>query len=176
MGVMKSVLLTCLGLSLAAPALASPDGGASLSDADRAAAQAYAKDAYSCTRVVADFNDRLVVMIESVLRDLDKEDLPRGHVKRATDWLDAASAKFKTRPAPAFDEGEALKATLLDYLAFERRLIVAFADDNLKLKHGPEGTHKLRYQAKDLKRAHEAALSKLKIGTVAVLKKSDSKK
>ena len=110
-----------------------PVATASISAADRAAADQFIKDGFAWTRELTTMGEKLGHMLVDVLDGKQTGAGVRAEIKRVSGVIDERLAQFKARPSPAFPEMVAFRTLFLDYLAWEGRVFGPMMNEGLKI-------------------------------------------
>jgi hypothetical protein len=122
------------------------------------AADAWVKDAYAWADQLTKLGEGLGTTFTAVLDGKQRTAVLKRQLDEATAQMDDKAAAFGARPAPTFAEMAAFKAAFVDYLAWERKVIVGWISeavrisDDKKLKRAEKEKvvlASLRAQAKD---------------------------
>jgi hypothetical protein len=128
--------LTILSLTIAlgqGESKASPDQ-ARVGKADRDAADVFAKEAHAWTQELTTRGETLGGLLVDVIEGKSKNgDLVRGELKLLGKWLDDKAEYFAARPSPGFIEMTAFRKVLLDYIAWERKVLATGFGEYLKI-------------------------------------------
>jgi len=112
----------------------SPSSLAHIRRADKDAADAFAKEAHAWTQQLTARGETLGGLLVDVIEGKSKNgDLVRREMRSVGTWLDGKAAYFATKPAPSFAELAAFRATLLDYIAWEKQAITTGFAEYLKI-------------------------------------------
>jgi hypothetical protein len=97
------------------------------------AADAWVKDAYAWADRLTKLGESLGTTLNNVFDGTQTTAGLKLKLKVATGEMDEKASAFGARPAPTFEEMSAFKAAFLDYLAWERKMMVAWVTDAIRI-------------------------------------------
>jgi len=116
-------------------------------DEQKRAADAWVRDAYAWADQLTKLGEGLGEMLADVLDGKQRSDALAKRLKQNTALMDEKAGAFKARPAPAFAEMTAFKRAFLDYLAWEKELIVGWIGGAVRIADDKKLTAAQKKQA-----------------------------